>query len=80
MAEMLARPMPPAAYRDKHGRVRVLADVSDHAGLLDAAFNQIRQAGKTHPAILIELAEILGKWLHLPERRRIATPFGVIWG
>ena len=61
LAEMLARPMPPVAYRDKHGRVRVLADVSDHAGLLDAAFNQIRQAGQTHPAILIELAEILGK-------------------
>lgn len=61
LAEIMARPLPPAVHRDGQGRVRVLASVSDIDGLFDAAFNQIRQAGQTHAAVLIELADILGK-------------------
>lgn len=48
-------------YRDKHGTVRVVADRSDDAGLLDAAFHPIRQAGGGHPAILIHLADMIRK-------------------
>lgn len=48
-------------YRDKDGGVRVVADPSDDAGLLDAAFHPIRQAGGDHPAILIHLADTIRK-------------------
>jgi uncharacterized membrane protein len=61
LADALGRSMPEAVHRDNQGRVRVLADVPDFTGLIDAAFNQIWQAGCEHAAVLIELADILGK-------------------
>lgn len=48
-------------YRDNDGAVRVVADRSDDAGLLDAAFHPIRQAGAGNPAILIHLADTIRK-------------------
>lgn len=48
-------------YRDKGMNVRVMAERADDAGLLDAAFHPIRQAGASHPAILIHLADTIRK-------------------
>jgi uncharacterized membrane protein len=82
LADVLGRPLPQPVHRDDKGRVRVLADVTDIGGLLDAAFNQIRQAGKAHAAVLIELADILGKLAPLargrPEREGIARHLAMV--
>jgi len=48
-------------FRDSDGSVRVVADRADDAGLVDAAFHPIRQAGGGHPAILIHLADMIRK-------------------
>jgi len=50
----------PSRYRyDDDGVLRVIADVVDYPGLLDASFNQIRQYAKGSPAVLIKLMEAL---------------------
>ncbi|WEX09066.1 DUF2254 domain-containing protein [Chelativorans sp. AA-79] len=57
--EIFARHVQPHAMRDGSGEIRVVADRSDIAGLLAAAFHPIRQAGKAHPAILIRMADVM---------------------
>lgn len=53
------RSLPAKHHRDKAGRVRVVADASDYGGLVDVAFNQIRQSAAGKPSVLIELARRL---------------------
>jgi uncharacterized membrane protein len=48
-------------WPDSNGTVRVVAPVSSFEGLVDAAFNQIRQLSPDRPAILIRLADNLGQ-------------------
>lgn len=48
-------------YRDEDDTVRVMANRADDAGMLRAAFHPIRQAGASHPAILISLADVIRK-------------------
>lgn len=55
------RPPPPAVYRDENGRLRALAKPHDFADLLDASFNQIRQAAQGDAAVLIQMGQILGQ-------------------
>lgn len=55
------RPLPSRFLTGEDGRVRVIATRSDHEGLVGAAFNQIRQAGASQPAIVIRIAQILGQ-------------------
>ena len=59
--EIFLRPLQPEILRDEAGEVRVLADRSHATGLVDAAFNPIRRAGAADPAILIRIADTLGK-------------------
>jgi uncharacterized membrane protein len=54
-----SRSLPAKEYCDEDGRLRVLADTTDYEGLMDAAFNQIRQASSSNPAVLIELGRRL---------------------
>jgi uncharacterized membrane protein len=50
----------PSKYRiDKDGNLRVIADVLDFEGVLDAAFNQIRQFSGGSTAVIIRLMEAL---------------------
>ncbi|MBW4623112.1 MAG: DUF2254 domain-containing protein [Cyanosarcina radialis HA8281-LM2] len=50
----------PSPYRyDDRGQLRVIAEPFTFAGLTDAAFNQIRQYGKTHVAVIIRLLEAI---------------------
>jgi uncharacterized membrane protein len=55
------RPPPPAVYRDENGRLRVRAKPHDFTGLLNASFDQIRQAARGDAAVLIQMGEILGQ-------------------
>lgn len=57
---VLARHLQPRVLRDGDGAVRVVADRTDIAGLLNASFHPIRQAGADHPALLIRIADVLG--------------------
>lgn len=50
----------PSKYRlDSDGQVRVIADVLSFEGMLNAAFNQIRQFAKSSPSVVIRLMEAL---------------------
>jgi uncharacterized membrane protein len=52
---------PRTVWRDDRKTVRLLVPASTFAGLLDAAFEQLRQYGAGHPAVLIRLAEKLAQ-------------------
>ncbi len=50
----------PSAYRyDEDGRLRVIADASTIEGIVDAAFDQVRQAARTDAAVTIRLLETM---------------------
>ncbi|MFO7980561.1 MAG: DUF2254 domain-containing protein [Candidatus Aminicenantes bacterium] len=50
----------PTPYRyDKEGHLRLVLDVFDYEGILDAAFNQIRQSAAGNVAVNLRLLEIL---------------------
>lgn len=56
----LAQAKFPSKYRvDEDGKLRVIADVLDFEGVLDAAFNQIRQFSAGSTAVIIRLVEAL---------------------
>lgn len=77
-------------HRDEDGRLRVVAQVTDFEGLMDVAFNQIRQAAGAKTSVLIALASRLSdllqvarpdeqkdsilKHLHMIERAAQAIP------
>ncbi|WP_162419597.1 DUF2254 domain-containing protein [Cyclobacterium roseum] len=56
----LAQAKFPSKYRvDEDGKLRIIADVLDFEGVLDAAFNQIRQFSTGSTAVIIRLVEAL---------------------
>jgi uncharacterized membrane protein len=61
LEEIFMRSLQQAVWRDKDGKVRVIAQRSDVQGLADAAFDAIRQAGREIPAVLIRMADVLGQ-------------------
>ncbi len=61
LEEILSRAPQPVLLRDDEGTVRVVADRSGFDGLLDAAFDQIRQAARPHPAVLIRMADVMAQ-------------------
>ena len=60
---ILRRGTPEPVFRDEDDTIRLVQPATDFAGFLDAAFNEIRQAGASQPAILIRLADRLGQLL-----------------
>jgi uncharacterized membrane protein len=57
----LARRQIPSPYRyDESAKLRVIAIPVTFTGVTDAAFNQIRQAGRTNAAVSIRLLETIG--------------------
>jgi uncharacterized membrane protein len=56
-----SRELQPKLLCDESSHLRVVANRSDFSGLIDACFEQIRQAACDHPAVLIHLAEMLGQ-------------------
>lgn len=56
----------PSKYRvDKDAELRIIADVLDFEGVLDAAFNQIRQFSGGSTAVIIRLMEALNTILNM---------------
>ena len=56
----LTRASFPSGYRyDEEKNLRVIAKPETFAGIMDSAFNQIRQFGKGSPAVIIRLMEAL---------------------
>jgi uncharacterized membrane protein len=56
----LAQAKFPSKFRfDEEGSLRIIADVLDFEGVLDAAFNQIRQFSTGSTAVIIRLMEAL---------------------
>lgn len=54
----LAQAKFPSKYRfDEEGTLRIIADTVDFQGVLDTAFNQIRQFSGGSPAVIIRLME-----------------------
>lgn len=58
---VLRRGLQPSVLRDDGGEVRVIARRTDVQGLMDAAFDAIRQAGRDIPTVLIRMADVLGQ-------------------
>jgi uncharacterized membrane protein len=76
LEEIFMRSLQQAVWRDKEGKVRVIAQRSDVQGLTDAAFDAIRQAGQEIPAVLIRMADLLGQLapvLHADEAREAVS-------
>lgn len=62
------RDMPSPLRFDSHGRLRLVAQGSTFAGVVDTAFNQIRQSTRSNPAVAIRMldaiAQIAGQVQH----------------
>jgi uncharacterized membrane protein len=67
LEEILLGRLQPKLLVDGDRRVRVIADRSGVTGIVNAAFDSIRQAGSENPAILIRLADTLGALARLLE-------------
>ncbi|HEX5755050.1 MAG TPA: DUF2254 domain-containing protein [Arenimonas sp.] len=58
----LARSDMPTPFRyDDHGRLRLLAPGFTFAGIVDTAFNQIRQSARSNPAVAIRLLDAIAQ-------------------
>lgn len=60
IAFLMKRRMPRARYADEDGRLRLQLKAFSFHGIIEAAFNQIRQNAGYHVAIIVSLLEILG--------------------
>jgi len=67
LASMMARGDARSVWEDAEGEVRLVATVSTFEGVADEAFNQIRQ--QASPAVLIRMAECIGKLLQQADDR-----------
>jgi uncharacterized membrane protein len=61
LSNIANRPMRSPAYHDSDGEIRLILYSSDYQGLVDTAFNQIRQAARGHVDVTIRLLEILSE-------------------
>jgi len=67
----LAQAKFPSKYRfDEEGNLRIIANPLDFEGVLDAAFNQIRQFSGGSPAVIIRLMEALTTINKFTDRER----------
>jgi uncharacterized membrane protein len=60
LEQVVRRRTMPVYLRDAEGAVRVAADRTTYQGIVDAAFDPVRQASKDHPGLLIRIADSLG--------------------
>jgi uncharacterized membrane protein len=52
----------PSPYRvDDHGKLRLVAPGATFAGIVDAAFNQIRQSARSNPAVAIRMLDAIAQ-------------------
>jgi uncharacterized membrane protein len=61
LTRLEGRELPRRTLYGAKDRLRLVRQTSTYAGILDAAFNQIRQAAAKHPAVVIHLLEALSR-------------------
>jgi uncharacterized membrane protein len=61
LGELMRRELQPEVFCDEAGVVRVVGRASSFRGFVDVAFRQIRQAGATHPAVIIQMLSIIAR-------------------
>jgi uncharacterized membrane protein len=61
LTRLTGRRLPSRMLCDGAGRVRQLRETTTFAGVTDAAFHQIRQAGASQPAVIIHLLEAIAR-------------------
>jgi len=61
LCRLARRDMPSALRFDRHGRLRLVAQGSSFAGIVDTAFNQIRQSARSNPAVAIRLLDVIAQ-------------------
>lgn len=59
LGELMRRDLHPEVFCDAAGVVRVVGRTSSFRGFVDVAFHQVRQAGATHPAVIIQMLNII---------------------
>lgn len=59
LCRLAQRDMPSPYVRDRAGELRIITHPVTFAGIVDAAFNQIRQAARTNAAVTIRLLETI---------------------
>lgn len=72
LARLAQRKFPSKYRHDENGQLRVIADILTYEGVMNAAFNQIRQYGSGTPSVLIRLLESLQailKFTQIEEQR-----------
>jgi uncharacterized membrane protein len=57
LCRLARRDMPPVRRFDPHGRLRLVAPGSSFVGIMDLAFNQIRQGARSNPAVAIRMLD-----------------------
>ncbi len=61
LCRLAQRDMPSTRRHDRHGRLRLVAPGSTFTGIVDAAFNQIRQSARSNPAVAIRMLEAIAQ-------------------
>lgn len=61
LCRLAAREFPSPDRIDAQGRLRLVARGPTFAGIVDTAFNQIRQCARSNPAVAIRLLEAIGQ-------------------
>lgn len=63
IAELSNKKFPSAFRFDDQGKLRILAEISSPAGIIDAAFHQIRQAARGNTAVTLRLLDTINALL-----------------
>ena len=61
LCRLARRDMPSPLRYDDEGRLRLVAPGSTFAGMVDAAFNQIRQSARSNPAVAIRMLDVIAQ-------------------
>lgn len=61
LCRLARRDIPSPLRFDPHGRLRLVAPGSSFAGILDLAFNQIRQSSRSNPAVAIRMLDAIAQ-------------------
>lgn len=59
LSELAEQTIPTGYYYDDRGRLRVISDAVTFKGIVDSAFNQIRQHGRSDVAVTIRMLEVI---------------------
>jgi len=82
LCRLVRRDMPSALRFDDHGQLRLVAPGSSFAGIVDTAFNQIRQSARSNPAVAIRMldaiAQIAGHVQRAPDAACLRRHAGMI--